>query len=67
MLLLVPMSNYTDRGKSEKSEKDMDDLSADKWSLVYRALRPFLRPFGDSREGRLDFYHRAVSKAVRKK
>lgn len=60
-------SSCKDRGKSEKSEKDMDDLSADKWSLVYRALRPFLRPFGDSREGRLDFYHRAVSKAVRKK
>ncbi|XP_070560675.1 TPR repeat-containing protein DDB_G0287407-like [Ptychodera flava] len=42
-------------------------LSAAKWAAVYRALRPFLRPFGDSGEGRLDFYHRSLSKAVRRK
>ena len=36
-----------------------------KWAAVYRRLRPFLRPFGDSGEGRLDFYHRSLSKAVR--
>ncbi len=38
-----------------------------KWSEVYRALKPFIRPFGDSGEGRLDFYHRSLSKAIRKK
>ncbi|XP_070560674.1 TPR repeat-containing protein DDB_G0287407-like [Ptychodera flava] len=42
-------------------------LCAAKWAAVYRALRPFLRPFGDSGEGRLDFYHRSLSKAVRRK
>ncbi|XP_033125459.1 telomerase protein component 1-like isoform X1 [Anneissia japonica] len=57
-----------------KKEADSDDqpirsqpLSAAKWAAVYRALRTFLRPFGDSGEGRLDFYHRSLSKAVRKK
>ena len=44
-----------------------DPLPAVKWSAVYRALRPFLRPFGDSGEGRLDFYHRSLSKSVRQK
>ena len=42
-------------------------LPAAKWAVVFRALKPFLRPCGDSGEGRLDFYHRAMSKAVRKK
>ena len=51
----------------EKASKDVGQLPAYKWAEVYRALRPFLRPFGDSREGRLDFYHRSLSKAVRKK
>ncbi|XP_077981357.1 telomerase protein component 1-like [Glandiceps talaboti] len=45
--------------------KKSDQLPAVKWAAVYRALKPFLRPFGDSGEGRLDFYHRSLSKAVR--
>jgi hypothetical protein len=70
-----------DKEKSEKSEKGKKQkqkqkekekeknakLPAMKWAAVYRALRPFLRPFGDSGEGRLDFYHRTLSKVVRKK
>lgn len=51
---------------SEK-EKPSQPLPAVKWAAVYRGLRPFLRPFGDSGEGRLDFYHRSLSKAVRRK
>ncbi|ESO87193.1 hypothetical protein LOTGIDRAFT_229331 [Lottia gigantea] len=35
------------------------------WALVYLGLKPFLRPFGGSGEGRLDFYHRSTSKVVR--
>ena len=55
-------NNYTvDKG----SEKSSCQLSAYKWAEVYRGLRTFLRPFGDSGEGRLDFYHRSLSKAVR--
>ena len=58
-------------GAKESSEKetykDQGNLPAFKWAAVYRSLRPFLRPFGDSGEGRLDFYHRSLSKAVRKK
>ena len=53
-------------GKDNKKEKQ-EQLPAIKWASVYRALRPFLRPFGDSGEGRLDFYHRTLSKVVRKK
>ncbi|XP_022100079.1 telomerase protein component 1-like [Acanthaster planci] len=56
-----------DGGSREKKAKEIGPLPADKWASVYRALKPFLRPFGDSREGRLDFYHRALSKAVRRK
>ncbi|XP_028414822.1 telomerase protein component 1-like isoform X3 [Dendronephthya gigantea] len=42
-------------------------LPAVKWAIVYRALKPLLRPCGDLGEGRLDFYHRSISKAVRRK
>lgn len=59
--------NSKDRGEKEKANKDASPLPAMKWAVVYRALKPFIRPFGDSGEGRLDFYHRALSKAVRKK
>ena len=55
-----------DSGK-EKSQDDISPLPAYKWAEIYRALKPFLRPFGDSGEGRLDFYHRSLSKAVRRK
>lgn len=51
--------------KSKKNEKKF--LPAVKWALVYRALKPLLRPCGDLGEGRLDFYHRSISKAVRRK
>ncbi|CAH1785089.1 unnamed protein product [Owenia fusiformis] len=53
--------------QSEKCRSNLEPLPAYKWAEVYRSLRPFLRPFGDSGEGRLDFYHRSLSKAVRKK
>ncbi|XP_041366905.1 TPR repeat-containing protein DDB_G0287407-like [Gigantopelta aegis] len=36
-----------------------------KWALVYLGLRSFMRPCGTSGVGRLDFYHRSMSKAVR--
>nr|XP_006811881.1 PREDICTED: nephrocystin-3-like [Saccoglossus kowalevskii] len=53
--------------KGDSRDRLSMQLSAAKWAAVYRALRPFLRPFGDSGEGRLDFYHRSLSKAVRRK
>ncbi|XP_076089059.1 TPR repeat-containing protein DDB_G0287407-like isoform X1 [Mytilus galloprovincialis] len=52
--------------------KIADDLAFEgrlpmaKWALVYVGLRQFLRPCGSSGEGRLDFHHRTMSKAVRK-
>nr|XP_054748224.1 TPR repeat-containing protein DDB_G0287407-like isoform X1 [Lytechinus pictus] len=71
---LMPKSSWFDSGAGgekkdsrEKKEKDIGPLSAHKWARVFRALKPFLRPFGESGEGRLDFYHRSLSKAVRKK
>ncbi|XP_072035865.1 TPR repeat-containing protein DDB_G0287407-like isoform X2 [Amphiura filiformis] len=58
-----------EKGSKESSEKKQEKrpLAAAKWAAVYRALRTFLRPFGDSGAGRLDFYHRSLSKAVRQK
>ena len=53
---------------SEKeSSKHKGPLSQKKWNRVFGLLQPYLRPYGESREGRLDFYHRALSKAVRKR
>ncbi|CAD5123503.1 DgyrCDS11845 [Dimorphilus gyrociliatus] len=52
---------------SEKPINHNKKLPAFKWAEVFRALKPFIRPFGDSGEGRLDFYHRSFSKAVRKR
>ncbi|RDD44593.1 Telomerase protein component 1 [Trichoplax sp. H2] len=53
--------------ESKSTRSTRQPLPAAKWAVVFRALKPFLRPCGDSGEGRLDFYHRAMSKAVRKK
>ncbi len=65
------LPSHTRTGAAEASEKETEkesgNLAAFQWASVYRSLRPFLRPFGDSGEGRLDFYHRSLSKAVRKK
>ncbi|KAL8585818.1 hypothetical protein ACOMHN_065168 [Nucella lapillus] len=36
------------------------------WGFVYVGLRSFLRPSGSAGEGRVDFYHRTISKVVRK-
>ncbi|XP_076439571.1 TPR repeat-containing protein DDB_G0287407-like [Babylonia areolata] len=36
------------------------------WGFMYVGLRSFLRPSGSSGEGRVDFYHRSISKVVRK-
>ncbi|KAK7494275.1 hypothetical protein BaRGS_00014557 [Batillaria attramentaria] len=43
-----------------------DKLHMAVWGFIYVGLRPFLRPSGSSGEGRLDFYHRSISKVVRK-
>jgi nephrocystin-3 len=37
------------------------------WSPLFQSLRAFLRPVGEAGVGQLDFYHRAISKAVRLK
>ncbi|KAI8507535.1 Telomerase protein component 1 [Branchiostoma belcheri] len=50
-----------------RSDPPVGQVAPVRWAGVYRALKPFLRPFGDSGEGRLDFYHRSLSKAVRRK
>ncbi|KAK6179484.1 hypothetical protein SNE40_011834 [Patella caerulea] len=68
---LTPPSPYDEKDEKECSEKEkakvIGPLPDKKWNFVFTTLRPFLRPYGDSKEGRLDFYHRALSKAVRKK
>lgn len=35
------------------------------WALIFLGLKQYLRPSGNSGEGRLDFYHRTISKVVR--
>ena len=37
------------------------------WLYIEEMLKPFIRPYGSSAEGRLDFHHRSFSKAVRKR
>ncbi|XP_066925783.1 telomerase protein component 1-like isoform X2 [Clytia hemisphaerica] len=50
-----------------KVRKQINFLPAREWAIIYRNLKPLLRPCGDLGEGRLDFYHRSLSKAVRRK
>ena len=61
----------TDENKNEKKRvtkrKKIVSLPARDWAIIYRNLKPLLRPCGDLGEGRLDFYHRSLSKAVRRK
>ena len=61
--------NFAEEKESSEKEssKNSGSLPDNKWKEVFNKLQPFLRPYGDSREGRLDFYHRALSKAVRKR
>ncbi|MEK6323893.1 MAG: DUF4062 domain-containing protein [Acidobacteriota bacterium] len=37
------------------------------WARLYRGLRFYLRPTGEAGEGMLDFFHRQLAKAVRKR
>ncbi|XP_057298417.1 TPR repeat-containing protein DDB_G0287407-like isoform X1 [Hydractinia symbiolongicarpus] len=57
--------------KKEKAHrpkgKQVNFLPARDWAIIYRNLKQLLRPCGDLGEGRLDFYHRSLSKAVRRK
>ena len=67
VLLFADEKECSEKESSEKRGKKKPALPEEKWRKVYRALKPFLRPYGDSKEGRIDFYHRALSKAVRRK
>ena len=53
--------------EKESKQKKREMLSERKWQWIFTRLQPYLRPYGESKEGRLDFHHRAVSKAVRKR
>eukprot|EP00057_Strongylocentrotus_purpuratus_P015568 XP_011670042.1 PREDICTED: TPR repeat-containing protein DDB_G0287407-like [Strongylocentrotus purpuratus] len=61
--------NNKKKGASKKRKKSNkpQPLTAVKWARVYRTLQPFLQPFGESGEGRLDFSPPSLSKAIRKK
>lgn len=60
-----------EKGKKQKNKtktrKVINYLPAREWAVIYRNLKPLLRPCGDLGEGRLDFYHRSLSKAARRK
>ncbi|XP_019618300.1 PREDICTED: telomerase protein component 1-like [Branchiostoma belcheri] len=64
---LLPPDNGSQIDWEARSDPPVGQVAPVRWAGVYRALKPFLRPFGDSGEGRLDFYHRSLSKAVRRK
>ena len=53
--------------KRTKGRRRIQLLPAREWAIIYRNLKQLLRPCGDLGEGRLDFYHRSLSKAVRRK
>ncbi|XP_035690264.1 telomerase protein component 1-like [Branchiostoma floridae] len=64
---LLPPEDGSQIDLEAREELPAGQVAPVRWAGVYRALKPFLRPFGDSGEGRLDFYHRSLSKAVRRK
>ncbi|XP_047125381.1 TPR repeat-containing protein DDB_G0287407 isoform X1 [Hydra vulgaris] len=53
--------------KERAKGKQVNFLPARDWAVIYRNLKPLLRPCGDLGEGRLDFYHRSLSKAARRR
>ena len=59
--------NDNEEEKRAKGRRRIQLLPAREWALIYRNLKQLLRPCGDLGEGRLDFYHRSLSKAVRRK
>ncbi|WAR23724.1 Y7407-like protein [Mya arenaria] len=67
---LMPPAPFDEKDEKETSEKETLStggcvcLSEGKWSRVFSTLRPYLRPYGDSHSGRIDFYHTTLSKAV---
>ena len=50
-----------------RNGKKVKFLPARDWAIIYKYMKPLLRPCGDLGDGRLDFYHQSLSKAVRKK
>lgn len=69
---------YVDKEEKEGDENGHEEnraihrrkiqlLPAREWAIIYRNLKQLLRPCGELGEGRLDFYHRSLSKAVRQK
>ncbi|XP_052774111.1 TPR repeat-containing protein DDB_G0287407-like [Mya arenaria] len=70
---LMPPAPFDEKDEKETSEKETLStggcvcLSEGKWSRVFSTLRPYLRPYGDSHSGRIDFYHTTLSKAVRQR
>ena len=65
---VVKNEDEKDSNKNKKiKRKQIKFLPAREWAIIYRNLKPLLRPCGDLGEGRLDFYHRSLSKAVRQK
>ncbi|KAL4235832.1 hypothetical protein ACF0H5_004222 [Mactra antiquata] len=66
---LMPPAPFDEKDEKETSEKETKKhcghLSDSKWSRIFHVLQPYLRPYSDSSQGRIDFYHRTLSKAVR--
>ena len=63
---LLPKSMSSAISKiSSNSFPSRERITASEWSEIFRVLKPFVRPFGSSGEGRLNFYHRSLSIAVR--
>lgn len=70
--VLRPPSPYEEKEEKETQEKETKQkkqelLPERKWQWIFSRLQSYLRPYGESREGRLDFHHQSLSKAVRKR
>jgi hypothetical protein len=53
--------------EKESKQRKRELLADRKWQWIFSRLQPYLRPYGQSGEGRLDFHHQSLSKAVRKR
>ncbi|PVD30644.1 hypothetical protein C0Q70_09917 [Pomacea canaliculata] len=66
LLHLLPSKSVScDQSGEDLTEDFKERLPMAVWGFLYVGLRPFLRPSGSSGEGRLDFYHRSISKVIR--
>ncbi|XP_064618016.1 nephrocystin-3-like [Liolophura sinensis] len=64
LLAVDPVIPPVSGSKGERHRKTEDKIPMAMWALIFLGLKQYLRSSGNSGEGRLDFYHRTISKVV---